>query len=225
MLIIGLDTTSRSGSVSILRENIILGECLFNTGPRHSENVVSSLEWILNTLDIEKSEIEAVAVSVGPGSFTSLRVGLTIAKSLAYTMKIKLVSVSSLEVLAMNIANTEKDICALLDAKRGEVYSGIFRYTNGVLGEVRSEQLLHVDDLKNGIKVPTLFLGEGAEIHRERLSGIPGTEFAAGNFNITRSSNSAVIGMKKLMNGISDDVMSLVPNYLRKTDIETSVKT
>ena len=126
MLIIGLDTTSHSGSVSLTDENKILGECLFNVGPRHSENVVSSLDWLLSTLNIEKQSIEAVAVSIGPGSFTSLRVGVTIAKSLAYTMNISIVGVSSLEVLALNIPRTYRDICTVMDAKREEVYSAIY---------------------------------------------------------------------------------------------------
>ena len=220
MLIIGLDTTSQSGSVSLINENKILGECLFNVGPRHSENVVSSLEWLLDTLNIEKKNIEAVAVSIGPGSFTSVRVGVTIAKSLAYSMKIKIVGVSSLEVLAMNIPQTEKNICAMLDAKREEVYSAVYKYSNNVLTMTRGEKAESVEILLSDINEPTVFVGDGSVIYKEELKNNKNAVLVSDNFNIVRSSNCALLGGVKLSNGYSDDVMGLVPNYLRKTDVE-----
>lgn len=220
MLIIGLDTTSKSGSVSLINENNILGECLFNVGPRHSENVVSSLDWLLSTLNIEKQSIEAVAVSIGPGSFTSLRVGVTIAKSLAYTMNISIVGVSSLEVLALNIPRTDRDICTVMDAKREEVYSSIYKYNNNVLEQKRAEKVQSVDELCNEISKPTVFVGDGAVIYKDQLDRSTNYEFVAGSFNLLRSSNCALLGRSKLLNGNSDDVMELAPNYLRKIDIE-----
>jgi len=220
MLIIGLDTTSQSGSVSLINENKILGECLFNVGPRHSENVVSSLEWLLDTLNVEKNDIEAVAVSIGPGSFTSVRVGVTIAKSLAYSMKIKIVGISSLEVLAMNIPRTEKSICTLLDAKRDEVYSAVYKYSNDVLTIKRDEKVESIESLLSDINEPTVFVGDGSVIYKEELLSSNNALMVSDNFNIIRSSNCALLGSVKLRDGYSDDVMGLVPNYLRKTDVE-----
>lgn len=220
MKIIGLDTTSQSGSVSLINENKILGECLFNVGPRHSENVVSSLEWLLETLDTKKQEIDAVAVSIGPGSFTSIRVGVTIAKSLAYSMKIKIAAVSSLEVLAMNIPNTDLNICSILDAKRSEVYSAIYKYSNNRLQSVRDEKVEPIESLLAFINEPTIFVGDGSSIYNEELKKNSNSILVSENFNIVRSSNCALLGSVKLSDGKSDDVMGLVPNYLRKTDVE-----
>ncbi len=220
MKIIGLDTTSQSGSVSLINENKILGECLFNVGPRHSENVVSSLEWLLETLDIKKQEIDAVAVSIGPGSFTSIRVGVTIAKSLAYSMKIKIAAVSSLEVLAMNVPNTDLNICSILDAKRSEVYSAIYKYSNNRLQSVRDEKVEPIETLLTFINEPTIFVGDGSSIYNEELKKNSNSILVSENFNIVRSSNCALLGSVKLCDGKSDDVMGLVPNYLRKTDVE-----
>ena len=127
MKIVGIDTSSNAGSVSIIEDTDILGECVLNTGPRHSENIVASLDWLLNTTDVKRNELQAVAVSVGPGSFTSLRVGVTIAKTLAYTLNLKIIGVSSLEILAMNIPGHEFQICPIIDAKRGELYSALLQ--------------------------------------------------------------------------------------------------
>ena len=220
MLIIGLDTTSQSGSVSLINEDKVLGECLFNVGPRHSENVVSSLEWLIKTLNVQKKDIEAVAVSVGPGSFTSVRVGVTIAKSLAYSMKIKIVGVSSLEVLAMNIPRTEKNICPVLDAKRDEVYSAVYKYSGSALTAIREEKAEPVEELLKDINEPTVFVGDGSVIYKEELSGNVNSLLVSDSFNIVRSSNCALLGSIKIRSGNADDVMGLVPNYLRKTDVE-----
>lgn len=220
MKIIGLDTTSQSGSVSLIDKNKILGECLLNVGPRHSENVVSSLEWLLETLEIQKSEIDAVAVSIGPGSFTSVRVGVTIAKSLAYSMDIMIAGVSSLEALAMNVPDSGLNICSILDAKRSEVYSAIYRYSNNRLECIRDEKVESVGTLLEHIKETTVFVGDGSIMYREELLKNGNSVLVSDNFNIVRSSNCALLGSIKLSEGKSDDVMGLVPNYLRKTDVE-----
>ena len=220
MKIIGLDTTSQSGSVSLINDNKVLGECLFNVGPRHSENVVSSLEWLLDTLNTDKKDIDAVAVSVGPGSFTSVRVGVTIAKSLAYSMKVKIVGVSSLEVLAMNIPGTEKSICSVIDAKRDEVYSAVYKYTGNLLTVEREEKVEALGELLADINGPTVFVGDGAVKYREELEANTNSVLVADSFNILRSSNCALLGSAKLISGKADNAMELVPNYLRKTDVE-----
>lgn len=220
MKIIGLDTTSQSGSVSLINENKVLGECLFNVGPRHSENIVSSLEWLLETLNMSKKEIHAVAVSVGPGSFTSVRVGVTIAKSLAYSLKARIVGVSSLEVLAMNIARTDFNICPLLDAKREEVYSAVYKYNENKLMSVREEKVEPISSLLGDIDGPVIFLGDGAEKYKDELLKINNCLIASESFGILHSSNCALLGSAKIISGEADDAIELVPNYLRKTDVE-----
>ena len=220
MIIIGLDTTSQSGSVSLINDNKVLGECLFNVGPRHSENVVSSLEWLLDTLNTEKKDIDAVAVSVGPGSFTSVRVGVTIAKSLAYSMKVKIVGVSSLEVLAMNIPSTDKNICSIIDAKRDEVYTAVYKYSGNLLTVEREEKVEPLGVLLTDINGPTVFVGDGAVKYKEELEANTNSILVADSFNILRSSNCALLGSAKLISGKVDNAMELVPNYLRKTDVE-----
>ena len=122
MKLIGIDTSSHLGSVSVVEDRRLLGECLLNLGPMHSENITSSIDWLLKTLDIKRDELQGVAVSIGPGSFTSLRVGVVTAKSLAYALGLKIIGVSSLEALASNVPCTDKKICTLIDAKRKEVY-------------------------------------------------------------------------------------------------------
>ena len=171
-------------------------------------------------MNIDKKDIDAVAVSIGPGSFTSVRVGVTIAKSLAYSMKVKIVGVSSLEVLAMNIPVADKNICPIIDAKRDEVYSAVYKYSGNLLTVEREEKVEAVSDLLSNINGPTVFVGDGAVKYKEELEANGNSILVADSFNILRSSNCALLGSAKLISGKTDNAMELVPNYLRKTDVE-----
>ena len=226
MKIVGIDTSSYSGSVSLIEGEKILGECLLNIGPKHSENIVASIDWLLSTLKINRDELDAVAVSIGPGSFTSLRVGVTIAKSLAYTLKLKIVGVSSLEILANNIPPTHKSICAIIDAKRGEVYSAFFEFKDGKIRQVRDNKIETIEELCNEIDNDTIFVGDAVSIYgdilKETMNGL--ATIAGEPFNVPKSSNCALIGLKKINEGFEDDPVQLVPDYLRKSDVDAGVK-
>lgn len=226
MKIVGIDTSSYSGSVSIIENKKLLGECLFNIGPRHSENIVASIDWLLNTLNIKRNELDAVAVSIGPGSFTSLRVGVTVAKSLAYTLKLEIIGVSSLEILAANIPITDKKICALIDAKRGEVYSALFEFNDGRIEQIRDNRIQKIEELCNDINEKTIFVGDAVSIYGDVLnSSLDELAIIVGEpFNLPRSSNCALLGFNKLKDGIKDDPFELVPDYLRKSDAEVEME-
>jgi len=226
MKIVGIDTSSYSGSVSIVEDNKLLGECLLNIGPKHSENIVASIDWLLNTLNIERKELDAVAVSIGPGSFTSLRIGVTIAKSLAYSLKLKIIGISSLEILASNIPLTDNKICPLIDAKRDEVYSAIFQFDNGTIKQIRDNKIQKVTELCNEINDKTVFVGDAVTVYEDVLKGtLSDLAVIAGEpFNLPKSSNCALLGFNKLNEGIQDDPILLVPDYFRKTDVEATAK-
>ncbi len=223
MKLIGIDTSSHLGSVSVTEDRRLLGECLLNLGPMHSENITSSIDWLLKTLDVKKDELQGVAVSVGPGSFTSLRVGVVTAKSLAYALGLKIIGVSSLESLASNVPFTDKKICTLVDAKRKEVYSSIFQYHNGTIRQIRDEEIQKVEDLCKSLNESTVFIGDAAANYKDVLIRHLGDLAVVVNgesFNNPKSSHCAFIGYDKLKEGIEDDPMELVPNYLRRSDAQ-----
>ncbi len=226
MKLIGIDTSSHLGSVSVFEDCKLLGECLLNLGPAHSENLVASADWLLNSLKIKRNELQGVAVSIGPGSFTSLRVGVTMAKSLAYTLKLKIIGVSSLEIIASNIAYTDKKICVLTDAKRKEVYSSIFEYKEGSIKQIRSEKIQTVAELCNDINDGTVFVGDAVSIYKNDLKSYLGSlAIIAGEpFNMSVSSRCALIGYNKIKDGLEDDPVTLTPNYLRKSEVKLKAK-
>ena len=228
MKLLGIDSSTRSGSVAVVEDSKIIGELLINTGPSHSENLVPSIDWLLNVLDIDKKELDAIAVSKGPGSFTSLRVGLTVAKSLAYTLNIKIVGISTLEILASNIPATDKKIYPIIDAKRGEVYSAEYFYDNdGNLKCGSGERIVALETLLGEITEPSILLGDGVELYADLLKNSPLTlPLIRGNtFSIPKASNCALLGYGYINKGLEDSAMSLVPNYIRESGAENIKKT
>ena len=121
MKILGIETSTYSGSIALADGDALTGEYFFNAGPSHTEKLVPSIDMLLSDCGVAKPDLEGIAVSLGPGSFTSLRVGISSAKALAYALKIPVTGVSSLEVLAYNALLSERTIVPVIDARKGQL--------------------------------------------------------------------------------------------------------
>jgi len=166
MKVLGIETSTGSGSVAVLEGDKVLGEFFLNLGPTHSEKLLPMLDWLLKEVGVEKNEIEGIAVSKGPGSFTALRVGISTAKGLAFSLGIPVVGVSSLEVLARNLLYTPLYIYSLIDAKKKEVYAALFRYSDTNLNRITDDILISPDDICEMISERTIFIGNGALLYK-----------------------------------------------------------
>lgn len=229
MRILGIETSTYSGSIAVVEENSILGEYYFNIGPVHTEKLVPSIDWLLSELGMDKSDLSGVAVSLGPGSFTSLRVGLSTAKGFCYSLGIPLIGVSSLKALAMNVPFAEYNICPVMDARKGEVFTALFSYKNGELERIMDDTVVSPEGLVDLIKDSTIFLGDGAILYRDYLEDNLGTGimFSPININFPRASNLALSEIGKFKEDrdnkyVLDGIMNLAPHYLRKSEAEIS---
>lgn len=225
MKILAIETSGYCGSVAISDGTLLLGECLINAGPRHSERLMVMIDWLLKEAGVEKRDLEAISVSTGPGSFTSLRIGLGIAKGMAYSLGIKISGVSSLDTLASGIQGTERNVCPMIDAKRGEVYAKILK-KDMKRTEVLEEGIISIEELCNHITRDTVFLGEGAKLYRDKISEtIPGhAHFTNDVLDLPRASNMCLISYEKLIKGVEDNVFIITPNYIRKSYAESNLK-
>lgn len=221
MLILGIETATFAGSIALLKDDLILSEYNFNFGPKHNEKLVPSIKWLLKDAGIKKEELFGVVVTAGPGSFTSLRVGISTAKALAYSLNIKIASVSSLEVLSMNIFGTEKQICPLINSKKNEIYYGFFK-NKCELQRTSGDSFASPEGLCEKINEETIFLGDGAIKYKDLLSEKLNDKavFTPSNFNTAKASNCAILGREKFLRDDFDDYTTLVPNYLRKSEAE-----
>lgn len=229
MKILAIETSTYSGSIAIVGEKGVIGEYYFNVGPVHTEKLIPSIDWLLFELGVGKSDLTGVAVSVGPGSFTSLRVGISTAKGICYSLGIPLIGVSSLKALAMNLPFSTHDICPVMDARKGEVFTSLFRSHNGKLERLTEDLVLTPQGLVELIKDNTIFVGDGALLYKEYLEDNLSGDimFSPINVNFPRASNLALSEIGEFDEDMDNNlvykkIMSLTPQYLRKSEAEIS---
>ena len=204
MRILAIETSTYSGSIAVLGDEGILGEYYFNVGPSHTEKLVPSIDWLMGELGIDRTDLTGVVVSLGPGSFTALRVGISTAKGICFSLGIPLVGVSSLKTLAMNLPFAPYNICPVIDARKGEGLAEI-------------------------IKGKTIFIGDGALLYKDFLEDNLRDDimFSPLNMNFPRASCTALSEIGKFKEGRDnksewDELMNLAPHYLRKSEAEIS---
>lgn len=223
MKILGIETSSYSGSLAIADDERILGELSLNLGPKHSEKLIPAFDFLLKETGLERREIEGVAVSVGPGSFTALRVGIATAKGIAFSLKIPVAGVSSLEILAGNLLFTPFTVCPLIDAKKKELFAAFFTASDGFLTRVSYDMLISPEKLCDMVHEKVVFLGDAAclygDLLRSRLGEL--ALFCPPGFNALRASNCIFPAARRLKDGSRDDLSALAPLYLRKAEAET----
>lgn len=224
MSILAIDTASSVSSVAVASEGKLQAEVTVEAGRTHSETLLSHIEGALSFAGVERSALTGVAVSIGPGSFTGLRIGLATAKAIAYGLGIPLVGVSTLAALALAVPVPDVHTLALMDAQKGNAYAGLYEWRAGSLHEVRpvrvaplAEAIAEVADMGK----PVLLTGELVMKKRERLGNLPeNVTLAPAHLLTARASHVAWLGIARLAAGECDDLMTLEPFYIRRSEAE-----
>ncbi len=225
MTILGIETATMTGGVALLDEKRLISEYTLNVRTTHTARLMPALDQILKDSSVDKGEIDGVAISMGPGSFTGLRIGLATAKGLALGLDIPLLGVPTLDALARNMPFARYQICPVLDAKKKEVYASLFRYENDLLVRLAPYQVIPPADLMNQIHEKTIFVGDAVDVYRGFISEKLGDHalFAPDSQRLPRAAIVAGMGLVKLRAGEYLDVMSAEPIYIRPSDAEISV--
>lgn len=222
MIVLGIETSSTCGSVAVVQDRKVLGELFFNTGRKHSTKIVPSITNLLSTVGLDKADLEGIAVTSGPGSYTSLRIGISIAKGLAYSLDIPLIGISTLQCVAFNSIISPHLICSLIDARKGELYSALFRYNTGELERISEDQIVSIDYLCQAIDEKTVLIGDGLYLYKstfvDRINGL--VLFAPEHLCYGRASSCAILGIDNFKKAKRDEVNTLVPKYIRQADAE-----
>ena len=159
MLTLAFDTSSRTAAVAVLRDDTILYESIINAGLNHSEVLMPEIDYACRRVGIKISDINLFACTLGPGSFTGLRIGVSTLKGLMLATGTPAAGVSSLAAVVLNIGITSKLICSMIDAGRGQVYVAYFRYNDkNVLRQISEAQAANPQEIINNTDKNTLFL-------------------------------------------------------------------
>lgn len=224
MLTLGIDTSTRVSSVALCDGEKILGEVDINVGMTHSEGLVPQLEVLLERTHIQKSELELIAVSRGPGSFTGLRIGSATAKGLGLALDKPLIHIPTVDALAYNIFGTSRIICPMMDARRNQVYTGLYRFETAF--QVVEEQMAAgVDEIVEKINKrgePVVFLGDGVPVQEQYLNEHVEVDYliAPSHLNRQRAAAVGTLALSYYKKGRLESAKDHQPDYLRLSQAE-----
>lgn len=224
-MILAIESSSLVASVALADEDRVIAEYTTNQKKTHSQTLLPMIDEIFRITETDKTEIDAIAASAGPGSFTGLRIGSATAKGLGLAWNKPLIGVPTIEGLACNIQFTDRYICPVMDARRNQVYTGIFTNTNGRQTTVMEQCAIAVEELVELLNEkghPVIFLGDGTPVYRDILDEKLNVEhsYAPVNMNRQRASSIAVLGLSYFEEGRTESSDRHVPNYLRISQAE-----
>ena len=224
MRIMAVDTATTSCSVAVVQGDEVLSERNWTNDQSHSRHLMGMVAGVLADRGLSLKDLDAFAVSRGPGSFTGLRIGIGTVKGLAYTAGKPLVGISSLEALAAQ-GDSDGLVCSLLDARKGEVYSCLYRKHHHRLRPLGPERVSPVERAVEAVAGPCLFIGNAIQLHRPTLMElVESPRFADPSDNTVRASTVARLAAHRFVGGMEDDLFRFAPNYVRKSDAELNRK-
>ena len=223
MTILAIDTSNNPLGVALLDDNQVLGEYITNLKKNHSVRIMPAIQTLMKDCDKEPADLTKIVVAKGPGSYTGVRIGVTIAKTLSWTLNVPLVGISSLEILAAGTGRYFNGyVSPIVDARRGQVYTALYHYQNGKPMAVEQDQLVMLADWAaklTELNQPILFVGNDLPLHSDKIKEILGSQaiFASETEHNPRPAELALLGRDKP----GEDIHSFVPNYIRLAEAET----
>ncbi|HIQ93311.1 MAG TPA: tRNA (adenosine(37)-N6)-threonylcarbamoyltransferase complex dimerization subunit type 1 TsaB [Candidatus Copromonas avistercoris] len=224
MRILGIESSSLVASAAVVENEVTLAEYTVNYKKTHSQTLLPMIDEMMRLLDMEPSAVDAIAVSGGPGSFTGLRIGSATAKGLGLALKKPLIHVPTLDAMAYGLFGASGLICPMMDARRQQVYTGIYRFEERF--EIVMEQsALAVADLAerlNALGERVIFLGDGVPVYEKQLAEtltVPYC-FAPAHVNRQRAASVAALGAVYFAEGKTETAAEHKPDYLRKSQAE-----
>jgi len=226
MKILGIDSSGLVASAAITADDLLVAEFTVNNGQTHSQTLLPMIDRVVMMSGIVLEELDGIAVSEGPGSFTGLRIGSSTAKGMALALKKPVIPVPTLEGLAYRLACADGVICPLMDARRNQVYTGVYRFAkDGTLECVIPQTATALSEILqkiNALGEKVHYLGDGTAVYREILQKETAVAFDIAPLHLNRQSAAAVaaLGALYLKQGKGVDAKEHTPVYLRQSQAE-----
>lgn len=225
MKVLGIESASLVASVAMVCDGQMTAEYTLNLKKTHSQTLLPMIDQMMQLLGEDISTVDAIAVSGGPGSFTGLRIGAATAKGIGFVTGKPLVNVPTMDAMAYGVYVTDAIICPMLDARRKQAYTGLYRFEGTEFRVVKKQWMAEAEELaeelnRRGERV--VFLGDGADACRDILEAkltVPYT-FAPVPSNRQRGASVAALGEKMALRGETVSAAEFRPDYLRKSQAE-----
>ena len=213
-----------AANVAVLEDDKLICEYTINTKKTHSQKLMPMIENILKLSDLDIKEIDAIAICVGPGSFTGLRIGMATAKAMAHVNNIPLIGVNSLEILGANMDLCNRNICSILDAQRNQVYMNKYILKDDKITELEEISIKPIDELLEEISSSNedwVLVGEAVYKYKEKIEEISNITIPSPANNITKASTLCFVARDKMLaNDQVYNCYNINPMYIRKSQAE-----
>ena len=224
MKILAFDSSAVSASVALVEDGKLLAESFLNVGLTHSATLMPMTQQLLQASNCKLEDVDALAVSAGPGSFTGLRIAVSCVKGIAAALNKKCVAVSTLEAMAYNLPPIgEFTICAVMDARCKQFYNALFKVQNGEITRLCDDRAIMVDklgeELKN-ISGDIVLVGDGSSLAFSMLADNNNVKLPPDNLRFQKASSVAAAAIKKYNNNETVSAAALMPSYLRLSQAE-----
>ncbi len=221
MKVLSLESSAKAASVAVSDGDIVIAQYFQASGLTHSRTLLAMSQDILKNLDLKMSDIDGIAIAVGPGSFTGIRIGLAAAKGLSWGSGKPLCGVSTLEAMAFLCPLENVTVCPVMDARRNQVYNARFKIAEGKITRITEDRAIALDDLAEEIKKaegPHFILGDGALLCYNYIKDKGLEVMLAPEFNRLQNAWGVCKAASASGRFISPD--DIVPNYLRLSQAE-----
>lgn len=225
MKILAIDSSSLVATVAVVKDDIMIAEYTINHKKTHSQTLLPMIDEIVKMAELSLDDIDAIAVSAGPGSFTGLRIGSATAKGLGLVWNKPLIHVPTVDAMAYNLYGTDKLICPIMDARRNQTYTGIYEFKGEELNVLTGQCAISIEELAdklNAMGREVIFVGDGIPVFRaildEKLT-VPHF-YAPAHMNRQRAGAVAVLGEKYFKEGKTETAAEHEPDYLRQSQAE-----
>jgi len=223
--VLAIDTAAIVATACVMDDDKLIAEHISNHKKTHSQTIMPMIKNLLDSVELKADDIDCFASAIGPGSFTGIRIGVATVKGLAHALEKPIVGVSTLAGLAYNVPFSEFDIYPIMDARRDQVYNGVYSFKGERLNCIKDDRAISIEDVidevfEGGKKV--LFLGDGVHVHKRRLETTLGelALFVPNHCNMHRASSIAQLAMYKIYLGETQSYLDFAPSYLRKSQAE-----
>ena len=225
MKVLGIDSSGMVASVAVVEDTQMLAEYTINYKKTHSQTLLPMLDEIGKMIELDLSTIDVIAVAAGPGSCTGLRIGSATAKGLGLALKKPLVSVPTLEGIAYNFCGSDKLVCPMMDARRSQVYTGIYKFSGNELEKVEDQMAVPVEEILeklNQLGKEVILAGDGVPVYLDIIQKELKAPYllAPSHLNRQRAGAVAALGMQYAQAGHLETAMEHQPDYLRLSQAE-----
>lgn len=229
MRILAIDSSSMVATVAVVTDDTLTAEYTINNKKTHSQTLLPMIHEIKEAIDLDMESVDAIAISGGPGSYTGLRIGSATVKGFGLALNKPIINVPTMDALAYNLFSSQYIVCPIMDARRRQVYTGIYRFRGTEMEVIKPQCIMMIDELiyeLDKIGMPVMFLGDGVEADRDEIEEKMATEhhYAPASMNRQKASSVAALAALYYEKGKIETASEHVPEYLRLSQAERELK-